>query len=120
MTGKPFLFTNFLTGIILNIGTAYSKASWKKMGGNLAWTNNLYAIYLTVFQECSAKMFCSWCFGAAKLRAILESAHASCKSLDANCDPASALILCKSTGSISTGWLDGAINWLIAVITEED
>ena len=50
--------------------------------------------------------------------AILESAHASWKSLEVNCDPASALILCKSTGSISTGWLEGAMKWLIAVITE--
>ena len=90
------------------------------MGVNLAWTNNLSAICLTVCQESSAKLFCSWCLGAAKLMAILESAHASWKSLDVNCEPASALILCKPTGSISTGWFEGAMNWLIAVITELD
>ena len=80
-----------------------------EMGGNLAWINNLSAICLTVCQESSAEMFCSWWFGADKVMAMLESAHASWKFLDVNCEPASALILCRSTGSISTGWLEGAI-----------
>ena len=50
--------------------------------------------------------------------AILESAHDSWKSLEVNCEPAYVLILCKSTGSMSTEWLEGAMKWLIAVITE--
>ena len=50
--------------------------------------------------------------------AILESANASWKSLEVNWEPASALILWRSIGSIRTGWLEGAMNWLIAVMTE--
>ena len=49
---------------------------------------------------------------------ILESAHASWKYLEVNCDPASALILWRSMVSMRTGWLEWAINWLIAVTTE--
>ena len=88
------------------------------MVGNLTCTNNLSAICLTVCQECSEKLFCYWCFGASKVMAILESAHASWKSLEVNCDTAYALILCRPISSINTGWLEGAINWLMAVMTE--
>ena len=74
------------------MATAYNKGWWQKMGGNLACTKNLSAICLTVFQECAAKLLNSWCLLAAKLMAIMESAHASWKYWEVNWEPASALI----------------------------